>query len=268
MPNNPPLHIRILLQEDDSYSVRSYTHQYNQWSRYHSIRRAFYRKLKKLPPHKRIKVLDIGCGTGWVSRRLEKEFAARYKLKFFAIDKSEASAAFAVETKKYYNKYVTFLAMDAKGLAFNNEEFDIIICSELIEHIAEPAEVVSELYRILKKGGLVIITTPNKGSGLLAKFLRLLKKKRRNRASSFSSFDDGTENVHISVKSKREWARIFIKNDLKITSVKGTSGLLYGSPYLDRYRVFFAITIILEAILEKLPFYHLWAETLFFELKK
>lgn len=41
-----------------------------------------------------------------------------------------------------------------------DETFDIIICTEVLEHVANPFDAVTELHRMLKKGGLLFVTTP------------------------------------------------------------------------------------------------------------
>jgi len=48
---------------------------------------------------------------------------------------------------------------DAHNLPFENEKFDIILCTEVLEHLHSPHIAVSEMKRVLKKGGLLILTT-------------------------------------------------------------------------------------------------------------
>jgi len=48
-----------------------------------------------------------------------------------------------------------------QGLGFANDEFDVAFCSEVLEHIANPQEVVKEIFRILRPGGILILSTPN-----------------------------------------------------------------------------------------------------------
>lgn len=46
-------------------------------------------------------------------------------------------------------------------LPFHNEAFDTIICSEVIEHLENPHQFLKQCHRVLKKGGKLILTTPN-----------------------------------------------------------------------------------------------------------
>ena len=53
---------------------------------------------------------------------------------------------------------------DATQLAFSSGAFDKIVCSETIEHIPDAEKAVSEMYRVLKPGGALVISTPNRHS--------------------------------------------------------------------------------------------------------
>ena len=53
---------------------------------------------------------------------------------------------------------------DATKLAFPSEAFDKIVCSETIEHIPEADTAVSEMFRVLKVGGSLVMSTPNSRS--------------------------------------------------------------------------------------------------------
>ena len=49
---------------------------------------------------------------------------------------------------------------DGKTLPFENESFDCIFCSEVLEHIFTPDEILKEINRVLKKNGKILITVP------------------------------------------------------------------------------------------------------------
>ncbi len=49
---------------------------------------------------------------------------------------------------------------DGKTLPFKNEYFDSLFCSEVLEHVFNPDEMLAEIGRVLKKGSLALITTP------------------------------------------------------------------------------------------------------------
>jgi len=58
----------------------------------------------------------------------------------------------------YYKK------ASAENIPFNANEFDTLIAGELVEHLATPELFIKEANRVLKQGGRMVITTPNRGS--------------------------------------------------------------------------------------------------------
>ena len=53
------------------------------------------------------------------------------------------------------------LKADAQALPFKQQSFDSVLAGELIEHLEKPESFIQESSRVLKKGGVIIITTPN-----------------------------------------------------------------------------------------------------------
>lgn len=95
-------------------------------------------------------MLDIGAGAGIVEHMNFKGFAR----KVVGIDLDER----VLENPWLDESYVG----DATSTPFADNTFDIIICDNVMEHIAEPAAFVSEVRRILKPGGIFMGKTPNK----------------------------------------------------------------------------------------------------------
>ena len=87
--------------------------------------------------------LDVGCREGAQSEKIRD-----MGYKTISIDK-----------EKKYDKCI--LVDINQGLPFNNNEFDLIWCSEVIEHLENPRKTIQEFFRVLKTGGRLIITTPN-----------------------------------------------------------------------------------------------------------
>jgi len=96
--------------------------------------------------------LEIGCGTGRVSEMLTQRFDD-----LTVSDISEKLCS-NVGTKLG----VSYSASDACNLAFDSEAFDVIVSSECIEHTPSPLQAIEEMIRVLKPGGTLIFTTPNK----------------------------------------------------------------------------------------------------------
>ena len=58
--------------------------------------------------------------------------------------------------------YPNALVVDVdKPLPFNTNSFDLVWCSEVIEHLRNPAMSVQEMLRVLKPGGMLVVTAPN-----------------------------------------------------------------------------------------------------------
>lgn len=100
-------------------------------------------------------ILDVGCGSGWVA----KEFLKK-NIKVISLDISKKNPSIV---KKLYQSQNHFpLVADSFKLPFQSDSVDCAIASEIIEHIIEPKEFLRELFRVVKKGGKVLISTPYK----------------------------------------------------------------------------------------------------------
>ena len=103
------------------------------------------------------KLLDVGCSMGHDSFELAK----RHGYHVVGIDINEISIETANEIKNILNiKNLTFLNMDFLHNNFQDEEFDIIIMLETLEHVENDFQTIKEINRILKRGGIFILSTP------------------------------------------------------------------------------------------------------------
>ena len=102
--------------------------------------------------YSRLNCLDIGTVDGLMLSKLNNFF--RFN-KAVGIDISEE----LIKTNE--DKNIKLYVGDAENLHFDNDSFDIIIACAIIEHVTNPNKMLSECNRVLKKGGILIITTPN-----------------------------------------------------------------------------------------------------------
>ena len=103
-----------------------------------------------------IRVLEIGCGAGLLCLELAKtaKIVVGIDISHFVLD-------FANTVKQYIQcKNVSFQVGDAEALMFRDQTFDLVVCSEVLEHLISPGKALAEIQRVLKKDGTVILSTP------------------------------------------------------------------------------------------------------------
>lgn len=110
-------------------------------------------KLKRIPKGK--KILDAGAG-----ECLYKKYCGH--LKYVSQDISQYDGkgnGIGKQTKTWDYSQIDIVS-DIKNIPVKNSSFDVILCTEVFEHIPEPIDALKEFQRILKKGGNLIITAP------------------------------------------------------------------------------------------------------------
>jgi len=99
-------------------------------------------------------VLDLGSGEGGTAKVLAKINSV------FSMDIS--LTRLLRQTDRENNLYR--VNGDALNVPLKNESFDLIILQDVIEHVKSPAEMIDSLYSLLKKDGILYLSTPNKFS--------------------------------------------------------------------------------------------------------
>lgn len=115
--------------------------------------------LKIYYPLKGDRIIDIGCGWGNISLKLQKE-----GFNVIGIDYSKTSIDICKRSaRKQGLDENRFFCRDAANTLLSSNAFDVVYCSDLVEHLYPDVYIsfVKEVYRILKKGGKFIIYTPN-----------------------------------------------------------------------------------------------------------
>ena len=113
------------------------------------------REIQSAFPGDSVRVLDVGCGAGFLSNEL-----ARRGFSVWGLDASESSLAVA----RAYDATgtVRYELGDAYRLPYERESFDIVCAMDFLEHVEEPARVVAEIARVLKPGGRFFFHTFNR----------------------------------------------------------------------------------------------------------
>jgi 2-polyprenyl-6-hydroxyphenyl methylase / 3-demethylubiquinone-9 3-methyltransferase len=104
---------------------------------------------------KKLKVLDVGCGAGFLTNRL-----AQNGHDVTGIDLSANSLV--VAQKHDSTQSVKYLEADAYALPFPDNSFDSVSCMDFLEHVEDVDSVVAEISRVLKPQGLFFFHTFNR----------------------------------------------------------------------------------------------------------
>ncbi|HEY6170759.1 MAG TPA: class I SAM-dependent methyltransferase [Candidatus Kapabacteria bacterium] len=140
-------HYRIDADEFDYFEERSGATE-------HSERR-LREYITSLVPSNVSTILDVGCGSAWVAKTFLPKGKTVYSLDASITNPGKALTGYPSD------KHVG-VAADAFALPFADNSFDCIIAAEIIEHVSEPEKFVHELHRVVKPGGVLIISTPYK----------------------------------------------------------------------------------------------------------
>lgn len=98
-------------------------------------------------------VLDAACGVGYGSAYLSEEAG-----KVIGLDISAEAISYA---KEYYQrKNIQFKVMDVCNIDFPDQYFDLACSFETLEHLDEPVKFIYEIKRVLRDGGIFIVSTP------------------------------------------------------------------------------------------------------------
>lgn len=140
--------------------------------------------LDLIPKEPNMRILDLGCGHGHVFSYLrEKEGKDAYGLDI------------NVNSLKHQNLKGYFVCGDAHNIPFRDNSLDVVLAFELVEHLREPEKSLKEIRRVLKKGGILLLTTPTP------------KSKSANQPG------------HINIRRREEWISPLKKVGFKVKIV-------------------------------------------------
>lgn len=144
--------------EFNKYKIRSASYHWQQISRsifkLNAYVLARYQQvIKNIPENNHQKILDIGCGDGVLLHLVSRKIPAQ----LYGVDSSQISLHYAKTKVK-----AEFILAQAEKLPFENNFFDTVLATEIIEHLRRPELMLAEIKRVLKPKGRLILTTPTK----------------------------------------------------------------------------------------------------------
>ena len=168
------------------------------------------------------KILELGCGKGLLAARLNQKVHAE----IHGIDISSSGVLLA---KKLGIKAIK--ADLNRTLPYKNNTFDVIFSDQLLEHIYDTDNLINEMYRILKPGGVAVTITPNLSFwlnrilflfGFYPIFLEVSNKTKTYGTLFLKHVIKEFQSVgHIHVFNKASLTDIFRSNGFKIIDIKG-----------------------------------------------
>lgn len=161
-------------------------------------------------------ILDIGCGAGTVSLYLANQGAniVGIDISRKAIDSCKKSA----KALKLKDK-TQFICNTIEQVKFRRK-FDVIICSEIIEHIPNDKAFLKRIHKLLKKNGLLILSTPSINAPLY-------------KIGLAQNFDKRVG--HIRRYSRQQVSDLVKKSGFTIEEVKLTEGILRNFFFLTKF---------------------------------
>jgi ubiquinone/menaquinone biosynthesis C-methylase UbiE len=104
---------------------------------------------------KNLKLLDIGSSTGIMTKLLSEHF-----YETIGIDIDELGVKYS--NGNFKNDHLSFILDDAMNLSFSENSFDVVNCSHIYEHVPDSKKLMSEIYRVLKPGGVCFFAAGNR----------------------------------------------------------------------------------------------------------
>ena len=159
-------------------------------------------------------ILEAGCGEGHVTAFLNEKFGSESSIDAFDISEK------VIEEAKRQNENITFWVGDIYHISrASREKYDLLVCSEVLEHLEEPGRALKELLRVGR--GYLILSVPREP---IWRFLNMIRGKyigdfgntpghiQHWSAGKFKRFVRENGGNIIKVKNPLPWTMVLIEN--------------------------------------------------------
>jgi 2-polyprenyl-3-methyl-5-hydroxy-6-metoxy-1,4-benzoquinol methylase len=137
---------------------------------------------------KNLTLLDVGASTGIIDNVLAKHFK-----KVIGTDIDQGGITFA--KKKFKQKNLVFKKEDAMALSFKDNQFDVVVCTHVYEHVPNAQKLFDEMHRVLRPGGVCYLAAIN----------ALWPIEPHYDLPFLSYLPKSLANIYIKVKGKKEY---------------------------------------------------------------
>ncbi len=165
------------------------------------------------------RVLDVGCGNGYVLSKYAQEGAEAY-----GMDLTGAAVSLSARRFELRGLRGHFSVGNAESLPYKEGTFDCVCSMGVLHHTPSPAKAVDELFRVLKSGGRLIVMFYHRNSALYRLTFPFLSLMTGKTISRLVNEVDGKGNPKGEVYSKRELRRLL----RRFENLEMFAGLLRG----------------------------------------
>lgn len=184
--------------------------------------------IKAIPNYPSLSIVDLGCGDGQIIERLVAEGCQARGTTYLTKDRDH------IRSRDYPDHLPIDHGVDLTlPLPYESGSFDVVLCLEVIEHLEVHSVLLSEIGRILRPGGLLIMSFPNIGR-MVSRLcyavtgVHLTKERRPTEADPLSNL--GSFHVRCPDMPFLHW--LLWQNNLRIVGLKETtmkfSGIFLG----------------------------------------
>jgi ubiquinone/menaquinone biosynthesis C-methylase UbiE len=175
------------------------------------------------------KVLDVGCGNGYVLSHYAKEGA-----NVFGVDITQAGIHLCNKRFDYLDLKGDFRVADAQSLPFQNDTFDCVCSMGVLHHVPNTQKALDEIWRVLKPGGRLILMFYHSHSAKYqfkySVYSWFTGKSRQQLVNEF----DGVGNPKGTVYSRRELGNMlskFIEIQMHVGYLQTSDIILRGARF-------------------------------------
>ncbi len=275
---NPDKQVAVLLSDEESI-FNDYLYFYFRIYKKNLIKKLFAKALDRIleQENDEISVTEIGSGNGYdalniMNLLVEHPKTKNKKIKLTLAEGLKSSIEKSKDLLEEFNHFeIEYLQMDFnQSLPMKSGIFDIVICTEVIEHIKNPNKFLNEIFRTQKNNSFFILTTDN-SPNLLQKIKRipvlLTGKYNRKYKKIDPDLDPDTFYTemnnnqipiygHINLKTCTQWEKIFKTVGYTISSLGTYESVRRGGGKQSPLVLFFyfswsAISSLLPSFLSK-----------------